>query len=330
MRATNASGPPLDQPVLAVARKDFVSLRQDLTVAQALQQVREGGVGEKIIYFYVVDDDGRLAGVLPTRRLLTARLEQSLGEIMVSRVVTIPETASVLEACEVFVLYKFLAIPVVDGERRIVGVVDVSLFTEEVLDFAEREQTDAAFESIGVRVEQLRQASPARAFCFRIPWLLATITSGMICAVLTGAFEATLAESLVLAFFLTLVLGLGESVATQSLTVAVQTLRDTKPTLEWFTKAVRRELATGALLAVTCGVSVALLAWLWRGMVMPSLVIGGGIALSICSASVIGLSVPAILHALRLDPKIAAGPVSLALADILTLSFYFTLAALLL
>lgn len=330
MNGTKSDGMPLDQPVLTLARRDFVTLRRGITVARALQQVRENGAGETIIYFYVVDEDDRLAGVLPTRRLLTAPLEQPLSQIMVPRVVSIPQTATVLEACEAFVLYKFLAFPVVDDQRRIVGVVDVGVFTEEVLDFAEREQTDAAFESIGVRIEQLRQASAWRAFRFRIPWLLATISSGMICALLTGAFEATLAESIVLAFFLTLVLGLGESVATQSLTVAVQTLRNTKPTLHWFFGAIRRELATGGLLALTCGLTVALLAWLWRGAALPAVVIGGGIALSITAASVIGLSVPALLHALKLDPKIAAGPVSLALADILTLLFYFTLAVMIL
>jgi magnesium transporter len=232
--------PQFDQSVLTLARQDYVTLRQDLTVEQALQQVRERGAGERIIYFYVVDEHDRLCGVLPTRRLLVAQPEQRLSEIMVSRLVTIPHTATVLEACEAFTLYKFLAFPVVDERRRIVGVVDVGSFTEEVLDYAEREQTDAAFEAIGLHVEQLRQASPLRAFRFRLPWLLATITSGMICAVLTGAFEATLAESLVLAFFLTLVLGLGESVATQSLTVTVQTLRHTKPTLRWFTRALAR------------------------------------------------------------------------------------------
>lgn len=330
MNAGNSQAPRLDQSVTSLARRDFITLRRDLTIAQALQSVREKGVGEKIIYFYVVDEEERLSGVLPTRRLLTAPLEQRLSDVMVPRVVSIPHSATVLEACEAFILYKFLAFPVVDDDRRIVGVVDVGLFTEEVLDYAEREQTDAAFEAIGLRMEQLRQASPVLAYRFRIPWLVATIASGMVCALLAGAFEATLAESIVLAFFLTLVLGLGESVATQSLTVTIQTLRGSTPTFAWFKRALRREIFTGAMLAATCALAVAFLAWLWRGQVEAALVIGGGIFLSILSASIVGLSVPALLHAFRLDPKIAAGPVSLALADILTLLFYFTLATVIL
>ena len=103
------------------------------------------------------------------------------------------------------------------------------------------------FEAIGFHVAQVRDASPLRAFRFRFPWLLATIGSGTICAVLAGAFEMTLAKSLVLAFFLTLVLGLGESVSIQSMTVAIQALRATRPTLRWYLRALRREAGTALL-----------------------------------------------------------------------------------
>ena len=320
----------LHQPVSAVARKDVATLRQDFTVQQALDAIRQRGVGEKIVYFYVVDADDRLAGVLPTRRLLTAPLEQQLSDVMISRVVAIPQTASVLEACEAFVLHKFLAFPVVDEARRIVGVVDVGLLSEEAFDIAEREQTEALFESIGFRVSQVRDASPVRAFRFRFPWLLATIGSGTVCALLASAYEVTLAKSIVLAFFLTMVLGLAESVSIQSMTVTIQALRATQPTFGWYIRAFRREAGTAALLGAACGTVVGLIVWLWRGAGLAAFAIGGSISLALCAACFFGLTVPALLHALKLDPKIAAGPVTLAFTDIFTLLFYFGLAALLL
>src|SRR5438876_7587365 len=110
----------LNQPVMSVARKDVATLRQNWSVQQALEAIRQRGVGEKIVYFYVVDEDERLAGVVPTRRLLTAPLERRLSEIMIRRVVAIPESATVLEACEAFVMHRFLAFPVIDEQRRIV------------------------------------------------------------------------------------------------------------------------------------------------------------------------------------------------------------------
>src|ERR1035441_8427737 len=154
----------LYQPVLTVARKDVAMLRQDLTVQQALDAIRQRGIGEKIVYFYVVDADHRLAGVLPTRRLLTAPLEQRLAELMIARVVAIPETATVMEACEAFVLHRFLAFPVVDAQRRILGVGDAGLLTDEAFDIAEREQTEGLFESIGFHLSQVRDASSMQAF----------------------------------------------------------------------------------------------------------------------------------------------------------------------
>jgi magnesium transporter len=295
-----------------------------------LDAIRQRGIGEKIVYFYVVDSEERLAGVLPTRRLLTAPLEARVADTMISRVVAIPQTATVLEACEAFVMHKFLAFPVVDEQRRIVGVVDVGLLTEEAFDIAEKETTDELFERIGFHVAEVRDASPLRAFRFRLPWLLATIGSGTICALLASAYELTLAKSLVLAFFLTLVLGLAESVSIQSMTMTIQALRGTQPTMRWYLRAFRREAGTAIMLGVACGTVVGLIVWLWRGAGLAGFAIGTSVVLALCAACFFGLSVPALLHALRLDPKIAAGPVTLAFTDTFTLLFYFSLAALLL
>jgi magnesium transporter len=320
----------LDQPVITLARKDVVTLPENYTVQQSLDAIRQSGIGEKIVYFYLVDAEHRLSGVLPTRRLLTAPLETRLSDLKIARVVAIRHTATVLEACEAFVMYKFLAFPVVDGARHVVGVIDVSLLSDEAFDIAEREQTEALFESIGFRLSQVRDASPMRAFRFRFPWLIATISSGMICAFLASAFEVTLAKSIVLAFLLTLILGLGESVSIQSMTVAIHALRSTRPTFGWYLRALRKEGSTALLIGLACGTVVGLIVWLWRGTGLTGFSIGTSILLALCAACFFGLSVPALLHALRLDPKIAAGPVTLALTDIFTLLFYFGVAAFLL
>jgi magnesium transporter len=216
----------------------------------------------------------------------------------------------------------------VDAERRIVGVVDVGFFTEEVFGLSEEgERPDGVFEAMGFHVSQVREASPWRAFRFRFPWLLATIGSGTVCAVLASAYEVTLAKTIILAFFLTLVLGLGESVSVQSMTLTIQALRAVRPTFGWYARAFRREVGTALLLGTACGVVVGVIVWLWRGTALAALSIGTSIVLTLCAACFFGLSVPALLHALKLDPKIAAGPVTLAFTDVFTLLFYFGLAA---
>ena len=320
----------LNEPIIKYARKDFPLLKQDLTVNEALQIIREKGVGEKIIYFYVVDERERLVGVLPTRRLLMTPLEKTLREIMIVRVVTIPHTATVFDACELFAVHKFFAFPVVNDDRHVVGLVDVGLFTEEVFDIAEREQLEDVFEAIGFRVSQVRDASPVKAYRYRFPWLLATIGSGIICAFMAGAFEATLQESIIIAFFLTLVLALSESVSIQSMTVTIQAFRVMQPTLKWYLGALRREILTASLISVSSGSLVGMIVFLWRGNGLAALAIGSSIWVATTMASLFGLSVPSLLHALKLDPKVAAGPITLALTDVFTVLLYLSIGTILL
>ncbi len=316
----------LNELVLSYARQDSTTLAKDLTVEQALAAIRSRGVGEKVIYFYVVDEAQRLVGVVPTRRLLVSSLDQRLEEFMIRNVIAIPNTATVLDACEFFAIHKFFAFPVIDAGRRVVGVVDVSLFTDEVFDIAEREQMEGVFEAIGFRLSQVRNASPLLAFRYRFPWLLTTIVSGTFCAFLAGAYKATLAESLVIAFFLTMILGLGESVSIQSMTVTIQALRNQKPSRHWYFHMLRREIVVALMLGAACGLLAGAIVFLWQRDEPAAFVIGVSVGFCLCAACVTGLSVPTLLHALKLDPKIAAGPITLALADIFTLLFYFSMA----
>ena len=326
--------PDFNSSIAEHARKDFPLLDASMSVAQALERIRREGVGERVIYFFATDAKGRLVGVLPTRRLLTAPLDARLEEIMVPKVVAIPASASVLEACEFFVLYKFFAFPVVDRQRRVIGVVDVSLFAEEMLEAGDREDerrsaahvADDVFEALGFRLAQIRGASPWRVFRYRFPWLLATVAAGTACALLAGAFETTLAGSLVIAFFLTMVLGLNESVSMQSMTLTVQALRANTLTRRWFLHNLRREMATAVLLGLALGIVVGLIVLIWRHDGKGAAVIGVSIGVSLVTACLFGFSVPSLLHSLKLDPKIAAGPVTLAVTDFCALAFYFTLA----
>ncbi|KAF0151249.1 MAG: hypothetical protein FD143_2104 [Ignavibacteria bacterium] len=324
--------------VVDYARKDFNALNKNLSVDEALKKIRLEGVGERIVYFYVIDDEQKLVGVLPTRRLLIGKLEQKLEEIMVKRVAALPSNSTVYDALEFFATYKFLAFPVVDPERKIIGVVDVNIFTDKLLEEKDSEEAsevepqdyDAIFETIGFRISEVKNASPVKAWSIRLPWLLATVTSGTICALFAGLFEATLVESIVIAFFLTLVLGLGESVSVQSMTMTIQALQTAKPTLKWYFKNLWKETQTAFLLGLSCGIIVAAVIVIWKGALLPAIVIGLSIVFVELVAAFWGLSVPSILHRTKLDPKISAGPITLALADISTIVFYLGLASLVL
>ncbi len=316
----------LEQPAASAARKDFTLLRPDMSIESALAHIRAKGVGEKIIYFYVADAEDRLLGVVPTRRLLSRPLTEQIRDIMVANVVAIPDTATLLEACELFVLYQYLAFPVVDARRRILGVVDISFFAAEVFEMSEEDTHNEVFEAIGLHVEQLRHATPATAFKHRFPWLLGTIASGSLCALLAGAFEATLAQALTIAFFLPLVLGLNESVAMQSMSLSLQSLRGQNKKISRISRRLQRELITAALLGAACAVIAALIVAGWRRSPAAAAVVGVTIFSSLVIAGAIGFVTPLVLRLGRRDPKLAAGPIALAVVDIIALLIYFTLA----
>lgn len=308
------------------AYRDLPLLHETLTIQEAIDHIYQHGVSERIIYFYVVDENERLVGVLPTRRLLSAARESRVSDAMIRNVVALPKTATVYDACDFFILYKFLAIPIVDDDRHLLGVVDVNVFTDELVTLNEPDKHGDIFETIGFRFSEIRNASPLKAFKYRFPWLLATIASGTLSALLVGVYELTLSASLLLAFFLTLVLGLGESVSIQSMTVTVQMLNVQAPTMEWFRKAIWKEWVSALYLGGASGAIVAGVVYLWQGDAMAAGIIGGSILMSMMAACLIGLLIPTLLHALKLDPKIAAGPITLALADLCTLVIYFSFA----
>jgi magnesium transporter len=160
----------MERPVRDYATGAFVQLPETMRVDAALQFIRDHqSMRQTLIYFYVVDAASRLTGVLQTRALLTAQPEELLADVMISRVIAIPDTASVLDACEFFVLHKFLAFPIVDRERHIVGVVDINLFNEEVFGIPKTESGSDLFQAIGFHISQVRHASPLQVFRFRFP-----------------------------------------------------------------------------------------------------------------------------------------------------------------
>jgi len=314
----------LQDPVVKHMRGDFVQLHARQTVAEALDSIRAQQPEGRIIYFYVVADDGRLLGVVPTRRLLLSPREQPLTDIMVKKVITIPHTASVIEACEFFILHKLLAFPVVDEQRRMIGLVDVDVYTSELSNLERHDESEQLFQLIGVQLSEAQQTSPLLSFCKRFPWLLTNIAGGIIAALLAGMFEAELQQTVALALFIPVVLALAESVCIQSVSLALQS----RHTPRWrdLTGRLGRELCTGLFLGGACGLLVGLAALAWMGQVGVAACILGGIGVGVTGGATLGIAVPSVLRLLQRDPQVAAGPIALAATDMLTLLLYLSLA----
>jgi magnesium transporter len=323
---TNLGLANLRDPVTAHMHQDFTRVSLGQTVGEALDGLRQHPPKGRIIYFYVVDEQGRLQGVVPTRRLVLSPREQKLADIMVQRVVTLPAEATVENACEFFIQYRLLALPVVDADKRLLGVVDMELYTDELGQLGEASKGEDLFQLLGVKMTTAQQQSALLAFRHRAPWLSCNLGAGILAAFLSGVYEEELNKVVALAFFIPVVLNLAESVSSQSVSLALQWLHGSPPSLAALLRRLRSELATGFLLGLVSSLVLALIALLWLGHWRMALCILGGVTGGVAAAAMLGMSIPAVLRWLRLEPRVAAGPIALAGADIVTILLYFNLA----
>jgi magnesium transporter len=314
------------QSALEHAHKDFPRIPLGHSVAEALAAVQQSQIASRIVYFYVLDDEGRLQGVVPTRRLLLSSPDTPVADIMVKQVIRLPADATLLDACEMFLLHRLMALPVVDDEGRMLGVVDVDEYTEELNELGDIEQANDVFQLIGVRIAQVKGAGLVTHFRSRFPWLLANIGGGLACAVIGALFQATLDQVIVLALFIPVVLALAESVSVQSLTLTLQAQHGTRIAWKNVLLALARELPVGVALGGACGLLVGTVAWIWQWQVGVAVTILASILLSVTTATVLGLLVPSTMLAVQRDPKVASGPITLAITDVLTMVYYLGLA----
>ena len=324
MSVAPLSAAQLHEPILPLARPAHVVLHPEQTIAETLDRIRASSDALSLHYFYVVDDHGKLVGVLPARRLVAAAPEQTVRGIMEHNVVAIPDWATVLIASEYFATRRLLAFPIVNGAGQLKGVVDVSLFTDEVIDLA-KSTYDDIFQLIGVH--GTAQSSTWIAFRDRFPWLLCNIAGGLIAAFIASRFEHLLQEVIVLSLFIPIVLALGESVSMQALTLTLHGMADGPVVWSRLFGALWKEFKTATLLGLGCGLVVGLVVFLWRGQTVVAASIFLSIAFSMIIACLLGVAIPGLLRALKADPGIAAGPVVLASADVVTLLLYFGLGA---
>ncbi|AWM36412.1 Magnesium transporter MgtE [Gemmata obscuriglobus] len=314
----------LADPVTKHMRTDPTRIESGASVAQALDYIRDHEIGGRVVYFYVVDGDGRLVGVVPTRRLLRARPEAPVLQVMISPVVAVPHTASVLDACEFFTLHKLLAFPVIDADGKLIGLVDVDLYTDELADLERRQEGQDLFELVGVHLTEAEQRRALYAARKRFPWLMCNVIGGMIAALIADAY-ADVSTLILVAPFIALVTGMAEGVAIQSVSLALQTMHGRRPTWGALGRRVGREVLVGLLLGAFCGLIVGLVALLWKGSARAGLSLCVGIAGGVAASAAVGLALPFLLRMARRDPQVASGPVALAAADMVTLLLYFNL-----
>jgi len=316
----------MHEPVSKFITKELAALRHNQTIREAVESLRKQSIHERIIYYYAVDNNGKLLGVVPVRSLLSCDENKKISDIMVTPVASIKEDSTLMQASELFVEHKFMALPVVDAHGKLKGVVDINLFTDDVNAFSKRQELEKAFQLIGVHISASRRISPWLRFKDRFPWLICNLTSGLLCALIVSQYELMLKEVIILALFMTVILSMSESVSIQAMTITLQNLLHSKMSFARLSRILKREFVTSFLIGMLSAVCVFSVAFLWRHDFVDSLIIGLSIILAVSTAGLLGVFVPAIIYSIKADPKIAAGPIVLALVDVVTLLYYFTIA----
>lgn len=314
--------PGLHESVAPYLQPCAVVLRRADTISAAIDAVRKARAGESPC-FYVVDEEGRLAGVVTSQVLLNAEPSAAIETVMRHDAVAIPDWATVLVAAEFFVTQPFKAFPVVNQRGELLGQLDTTVFTPDVVALANR-SFDDIFQLIGIHASGSRSAWTS--FIDRFPWLMANVGGGLLSALIAARYEALLESVVVLALFIPVVLAVAESVSMQSATLTLQRLHGGAPVRGFLRRVFFQEFGAAALLGIGCGLIVGGIAAALHANLLLGVAVGSAISAAVLTAGLLGLLLPTALHAMRLDPRIAAGPIVLAVADVATLLFYFNLA----
>ncbi len=306
---------------------DYVAVRPEWTIGKALEHIRNiGRDSETINVIYITDNTWKLLDVLELRKFIIANPEQKVSEIMDYRFISIAAFEDQEKAVKLIQLYDLFALPVVDSNGVLLGIVTV----DDVFDIAEEETTEDFQLTAAVKPlkTSYQHSSIWSLFTKRIGWLMMLILVNLISSGVISAFEETLSSAIALAFFIPLLIDSGGNAGAQSATLMVRAIAtgDVKMSRWFFT--ILKELAIGAALGVTMGLASWLLGFV-RGGVEIGFVVGLSMVSIIVVANLVGAILPFILTKLKMDPAVASSPLITTIVDGLGLLIYFTLATIL-
>ncbi|MCM3386548.1 magnesium transporter [Ureibacillus chungkukjangi] len=308
----------------AIMTTEYVSVFENSTVRSAMTVLRnEAPNAETIYYVFVVDDDHRLSGVISLRDLIISEEDTLIRNIMNERVVYVKATDDQEEVAQIMKDYNFLAIPVVNDNHEMLGIITV----DDIIDVIDEEASDDYSKLAGLSDVDDVESSPFKAAKKRLPWLIMLLFLGMITATLMGQFEATLDKVALLALFIPLISGTSGNSGTQALAVAVRGIATGEIGGNSKIKMLLREVLTGLITGIVCGLIVVGIIFFWKHSLIIGLLVGAAISVSILVATIAGSFIPLLIHKLGADPAVASGPFITTLNDVTSILIYLGLAS---
>jgi len=278
------------------------ALSEDMTVGESIAEIQGNRDVEMVFYLYVVDERKHLVGVVSLRRLLLVSPQTPLKRIMTADLISARVDMDQEEVARQVAAYNLLAIPVVDEENKLIGIITV----DDVIDVIKEEATEDILHLAGVSADERVFTSPRESLRLRMPWLGINLATAFVAAGVVALFDKTIADLPAIVKFMPVVAGMGGNAATQTLTVVVRGLALGE--LSWANsrKALMKELAVGLGNGFALGIVAALVAWLTQGQPVLGIVLGASMVINMFVAAGAGTLIPLGLKAMRADPALAS------------------------
>ena len=304
---------------------DVFTLHQDTKAREAIYALQDQEEAEMVFYLYTLDDDGRLTGVISLRDLVTTPGDTMLKDIMSKNIQAVRPETDQEEVARIVSQYNFLAVPVVDSDEKLLGIVTV----DNVVDVIREEATEDFLQLAGAgKDREILLKSSWENARIRLPWLFASWIGGIVAAFIIGVFDNILENAIALAAFIPVIIGMGGNVGTQSSTIIVRGLATGRVSFENSIGILLKEMRVGLILGILYGMLLGFFAIFQFIDTSPMLgiVVGLSICVSMILAATIGSLVPLVLNRFEIDPAIATGPFVTTAIDIMGVAFYFLIA----
>jgi magnesium transporter len=321
----NTASRLLGYPVYSVGRlmtTGYVSMRPETTIRQAVDKLKESAPDKETIYHcYIVDNTRRLIGYCSLKMIFMAEWEQTLGEIMQPEVISLQANTDQEVAANLFKHYDLLALPVVDSERRLLGIVTF----DDLVDVIEEENTEDIQKMAAIVPEELPyfDQSMHSMAAKRILWLSVLLVAQLFSTLVLSRYENSLQHAVTLAMFIPMLMATGGNTGAQSSMMVIRGLAMGEIRMKHLMTVLLREMSTGLMLGAGLCVLGIGSSYLVAGELTISLVLGIAITLTVIAAAVIGGGLPMVLRAMKLDPALMSGPFITTLVDIIGLFIYF-------
>lgn len=312
-----------------IMTKDFVSIKKDYSIYYAIETLRAiAPDAETIYYVYVTDDLDRLVGVISLRQLIISAPNKPVASIMNDNVISVNLMDDQEEVAKIVSKYDLLAIPVVDDQNVVHGIITV----DDIIDVIEEEATEDIYKFVGSTEEEAYENDDTlferikNSVKSRLPWLLITIFGGLLSATVLAKYQDTISTNATLAMFMPLLAGMGGNVGTQSSTITVRNIATKVIEGSGIFKTLIHEISVGVLVGILCSIVAGIAAIVMSSEIEVAIIVGVAMTANMTTAAAIGTLVPFVFKKIGIDPAVASAPFITTTIDITGLSIYFTLA----